>query len=164
MKKKPELLAPAGDMERLQMAVLYGADAVYLAGTDFGMRAFAGNFAPDELRQAVDYAHRHGVRVHCTINTMPRNDEIVRLPEHLERLNDAGVDAVIVADMDTTVASQSLAAPVTPRITKVITITAITLDAIRSFISLRSLCRAATLSRAEALFIALWFTMFSQPS
>ena len=81
------------------MAVLYGADAVYLAGTDFGMRAFAGNFTPDELRQAVDYAHRHGVRVHCTINTMPRNDEIARIPEHLELLNDAGVDAVIVADM-----------------------------------------------------------------
>ena len=94
---KPELLAPAGDMERLKMAVLYGADAVYLAGTDFGMRAFAGNFTPDELRQAVDYAHRHGVRVHCTINTMPRNDEIARIPEHLELLNDAGVDAVIVA-------------------------------------------------------------------
>ena len=61
---KPELLAPAGDMERLKMAVLYGADAVYLAGTDFGMRAFAGNFTPDELRQAVDFAHSHGVRVH----------------------------------------------------------------------------------------------------
>ena len=96
---KPELLAPAGDMERLKMAVLYGADAVYLAGTDFGMRAFAGNFEPDELRRAVDYAHSHGVRVHCTINTMPRNDEIARIPAHLELLNDAGVDAVIVADM-----------------------------------------------------------------
>ena len=95
----PELLAPAGDMERLKMAVLYGADAVYLAGTDFGMRAFAGNFTPKELPQAVDFAHRHGVRVHCTINTMPRNDEIARLPEHLERLNDAGVDALIVADL-----------------------------------------------------------------
>ena len=81
------------------MAVLYGADAVYLAGTDFGMRAFAGNFAPDELRAAVEYAHAHNVRVHCTINTMPRNDEIVRLPEHLELLNDSGVDAIIVADM-----------------------------------------------------------------
>ena len=99
MRKKPELLAPAGDMERLKMAVLYGADAVYLAGTDFGMRAFAGNFTPDELRSAVEYAHGHNVRVHCTINTMPRNDEIVRLPEHLELLNDAGVDAIIVADM-----------------------------------------------------------------
>ena len=81
------------------MAVLYGADAVYLAGTDFGMRAFAGNFTPEELREAVRFAHSHGVRVHCTINTMPRNDEIVRLPEHLELLNDAGVDALIVADL-----------------------------------------------------------------
>ena len=99
--RKPELLAPAGDMERLKMAVLYGADAVYLAGTDFGMRAFAGNFTPEELPQAVDYAHAHGVRVHCTINTMPRNEEIARLPEHLERLNDAGVDALIAADLGT---------------------------------------------------------------
>ena len=97
----PELLAPAGDMERLKMAVLYGADAVYLAGTDFGMRAFAGNFTPEELPQAVAYAHEHGVRVHCTVNTMPRNEEIARLPEHLERLNDAGVDALIAADLGT---------------------------------------------------------------
>ena len=83
------------------MAVLYGADAVYLAGTTFGMRAFAGNFTPEELREAVRFAHSHGVRVHCTINTMPRNDEVVRLPEHLELLNDAGVDALIVADLGT---------------------------------------------------------------
>ena len=96
---KPELLAPAGDMERLKMAVLYGADAVYLAGTSFGMRAFAGNFSPEELPQAVAFAHDHGVRVHCTINTMPRNDEVSRLPEHLERLDDAGVDALIMADL-----------------------------------------------------------------
>ena len=96
---KPELLAPAGDMERLKMAVLYGADAVYLAGTSFGMRAFAGNFSDEALPQAVAFAHSHGVRVHCTINTMPRNDEAARLPEHLERLADAGVDALIVADL-----------------------------------------------------------------
>ena len=62
-RNKPELLAPAGDMERLKMAVLYGADAVYLAGTDFGMRAFAGNFTPEQLPEAVAFAHRHGVRV-----------------------------------------------------------------------------------------------------
>lgn len=98
-RKTPELLAPAGDMERLKMAVLYGADAVYLAGTDFGMRAFAGNFTDQELPAAVAYAHSHGVRVHCTINTMPRNEEAARLPEHLERLCDAGVDALIVADL-----------------------------------------------------------------
>lgn len=98
-RKVPELLAPAGDPERLRMAVLYGADAVYLAGTDFGMRAFAGNFTPDQMREAVEFAHSHGVRVHCTVNTMPRNDEIARLPEHLEQLNELGVDALIVADL-----------------------------------------------------------------
>ncbi len=99
MRRKPELLAPAGDMEKLRMAVLYGADAVYLAGTSFGMRAFAGNFAPDELREAVRFAHKHDVRVHVTINTMPRGDEVAKLPEHLENLNDVGVDALIVADL-----------------------------------------------------------------
>ena len=98
-RKIPELLAPAGDPERLRMAVLYGADAVYLAGTDFGMRAFAGNFTPEQMREAVEFAHSHGVRVHCTVNTMPRNDEIARLPEHLEQLNELGVDALIVADL-----------------------------------------------------------------
>ena len=97
--KKLELLAPAGDMERLKMAVLYGADAVYLAGTSFGMRSFAGNFTPEELPQAVRYAHDHGVKVHVTVNTMPRGDEVPKLPAHLEQLNDAGVDALILADL-----------------------------------------------------------------
>ena len=96
---KIELLSPAGDMERLKMSVLYGADAVYLAGTDFGMRSFAGNFTPEELPKAVEFAHSHGVAVHVTVNTMPRNNEIVNLPAYLERLQDAGVDALIVADM-----------------------------------------------------------------
>ena len=98
-KEKPELLAPAGDMERLRMAVSYGADAVYLAGTSFGMRSFAGNFPAKELPRAVEFAHSHGVRVHCTVNTMPRSSELPQLPEHLERLQEAGVDAVIVADL-----------------------------------------------------------------
>ena len=98
-RKKPELLAPAGDWEKLQMAVLYGADAVYLAGTSFGMRSFAGNFSDEELPRAVDFAHRHGVKVHATVNTMPRSSEVDRLPEHLEKLNDAGVDALILADL-----------------------------------------------------------------
>ena len=97
--RKLELLSPAGDMERLKMAVLYGADAVYLAGTDFGMRAFAGNFTPEELPQAVKFAHDHGVKAHVTVNIMPRNDEISQLPAYLERLDDAGVDALIVADL-----------------------------------------------------------------
>ena len=96
---KPELLAPAGDMERLKMAVLYGADAVYLAGTSFGMRSFAGNFSPEELPEAVRYAHAHGVKVHVTVNTMPRGNELPALPAHLELLNDCGVDALIIADL-----------------------------------------------------------------
>lgn len=99
MRDKPELLAPAGDMERLKMAVLYGADAVYLAGTSFGMRSFAGNFEQDELFQAVRFAHAHHVKVHVTVNTMPRGDELDGLPGHLERLNEAGADALIVADL-----------------------------------------------------------------
>ena len=99
MVNKLELLSPAGDMERLKMSVLYGADAVYLAGTDFGMRSFAGNFTPEEMPKAVEFAHSHGVKVHVTVNTMPRNDEIVQLPAYLEQLQDAGVDALIVADM-----------------------------------------------------------------
>ena len=99
MVKKLELLSPAGDMERLKMAVLYGADAVYLAGTDFGMRSFAGNFTPEELPKAVEFAHSHGVKVHVTVNTMPRNEEVCQLPEYLERLQDANVDALILADL-----------------------------------------------------------------
>ncbi|MGN1004794.1 MAG: U32 family peptidase [Oscillospiraceae bacterium] len=96
---KPELLAPAGDFERLRMAVAYGADAVYLAGGDFGMRAFAGNFTPEELGQAVALCHDKGVAVHVTCNTLPRNEEVARLPAFLERLEELGVDAAIVADL-----------------------------------------------------------------
>ncbi|MBQ8586518.1 MAG: U32 family peptidase [Oscillospiraceae bacterium] len=99
MRTKPELLAPAGDMERLKMSVLYGADAVYLAGTSFGMRSFTGNFSPVELREAVRYAHSHNVKVHTTVNTMPRGAELAALPAHLELLNDCGVDALIIADL-----------------------------------------------------------------
>lgn len=99
MSNKIELLAPAGDMERLHMAVAYGADAVYLAGTCFGMRAFTGNFTGEELYEAVRYCKAHGVHTHVTINTMPRNDEVARLPAWLETLEDAGVTAVIVADL-----------------------------------------------------------------
>ena len=104
-----ELLSPAGDFEKLQMAVLYGADAVYLAGTDFGMRSFAGNFSPEELPQAVAYAHSKGVKVHVTVNTMPRNEEIAQLPAYLEQLQDAGVDALILADLGVDTAVRAVA-------------------------------------------------------
>ncbi|MDD5938181.1 MAG: U32 family peptidase [Clostridiales bacterium] len=99
MNHTPELLAPAGDMERLRMAVAYGADAVYLAGQMYGMRAFAGNFSREELREAVDFCHAHGVRVHVTCNTMPRNEELTGLPDYLSYLQETGVDALIIGDI-----------------------------------------------------------------
>lgn len=97
---KPELLSPAGDRERLDMALAYGADAVYLAGSAYGMRAFAGNFDRDGLAEAVRLAHAKGVRVHVTCNTLARNGEIAALPEYLEYLDAIGADAVIAAGVD----------------------------------------------------------------
>ncbi len=97
--KKPEILSPAGDFSRMRSAILFGADAVYLAGSEFGMRTAAKNFKADELTRAVEYAHARGVSVHVTLNTMPRCDEIVRMPEFITQLDAAGVDAVIVADI-----------------------------------------------------------------
>ena len=98
---RPEVLAPAGDMERLRMAVAYGADAVYLAGNQFGMRTFAGNFSPAELEEAVKLCAARGVLVNVTCNTMPRNGEVSRLPEWLEYLDSLRVNAVIVAEVGT---------------------------------------------------------------
>ncbi|MCI8414703.1 MAG: U32 family peptidase, partial [Ruminiclostridium sp.] len=94
-----ELLSPGGNWEQLEMSVAYGADAVYLAGDTFGMRAFAGNFSPEELKKAVAYCQARGVQAHVTCNTMPRNDEVARLPQFLETLEEAGADAVILADV-----------------------------------------------------------------
>jgi len=96
---KPELLAPAGDTERLKMALHYGADAVYLAGTQYGMRAAAGNFNDEELKEAVKLAHGHGTAVHLTCNTLPREKELKALPDFLSSAQEAGVDAFIIADL-----------------------------------------------------------------
>ncbi len=97
MLQKPELLAPAGDMEKLKMAVLYGADAVYLGG-EFSLRARSGNFSPDELAEAVDWAHRHGVRVYLTANIYANEGQLSGLREWLMRAAETGVDAFIISD------------------------------------------------------------------
>lgn len=94
-----ELLSPAGDIERLKCALLYGADAVYLAGTSFGMRAGANNFTHEQLNEGVKLAHAAGAKVYVTCNTIPRNGEIDALPDFLERTADAGADAFIIADI-----------------------------------------------------------------
>ena len=80
--RKLELLSPAGDMERLEMAVAYGADAVYFAGTSFGMRSFAGNFSPEELPKAVRYAHDHGVVVEAELGTLAGIEDDVKVADH----------------------------------------------------------------------------------
>lgn len=97
--KKPELLAPAGNMEKMQMALLYGADAVYLAGKSFGMRAQSGNFSEDELGSAVEFAHSLGKKVYVTVNIMPHNEQLDLLPEYLKSLQSKKVDALIVSDL-----------------------------------------------------------------
>ena len=97
--KKPELLAPAGTMEKLQMALAYGADAAYLGGTQFGLRAFGGNFTNDEIRAAVQLAHGMGRKVYVTVNVFPHNDDLVSLSDYLRFLAEAGVNAVLVADL-----------------------------------------------------------------
>ena len=98
-KKKPELLSPAGNMEKLRAAVLYGADAVYLAGKQFGMRAASDNFTEEELAEAVQFCHSRGVKLYVTVNVMPHTEEYIALDDHLRYLEAIGVDAVIVSDI-----------------------------------------------------------------
>lgn len=94
-----EVLSPAGDSERFENAVRYGADAVYLAGTKFGMRAAPSNFTHRQLKQACDFAHSRDVKVYLTCNTVPRNDEIEEIPDFLRQAAAAGVDAFIICDI-----------------------------------------------------------------
>ena len=99
--KDIELLAPSGDLTRLKAAVDYGADAVYLAGEEFGMRTAATNFGETDLKEGIEYAHSHGVKVHITCNTIPHNAEMARLPAFLEQINSLKADAVIASDIGT---------------------------------------------------------------
>ena len=95
---KPELLAPAGDLEKLKIAILYGADAVYLGGVEFGLRANAKNFTYDELKEGVEFAHKYNKKIYVTVNIVLHNKEINNLKDYLKKLEDIGVDAIIVSD------------------------------------------------------------------
>ena len=97
--KRPEILSPAGNFEKMKSAILYGADAIYLAGKLFGMRAAADNFDIDELERAVEYAHERGVKVYLTLNTMPREYEYPRLREYINSIKHIKLDAMIIADV-----------------------------------------------------------------
>lgn len=96
---KVELLAPAGDAKKLELAILYGADAVYVSGKDFGLRAKAGNFTDKELKLATEFAHSHGKRIYVTVNIFARNTDFEPLKKHLKFLESIKVDAVIVSDL-----------------------------------------------------------------
>ena len=97
--KRPEILSPAGNLEKMKAAIRYGADAVYLAGKLFGMRAAADNFSEEELYEAVRFVHAHGKKLYLTVNTMPHVHEYPLLRKFLNDIKDAGIDAMIVADM-----------------------------------------------------------------
>lgn len=99
MINKPEVLSPAGDMECLNSALNFGADAVFLAGKIFGMRSASKNFDNEQLKQACELAHARGAKVHVTCNTLPRNDEVAQLPDFLSYAQECGVDAFIIADL-----------------------------------------------------------------
>lgn len=97
--KKPEILAPSGNFEKMKFAILYGADAVYLAGEQFGMRTASDNFTRDELREAVEYAHKRNVKVYVTVNILPHPAQQKLLPEYLEYLESIKPDALIISDL-----------------------------------------------------------------
>ena len=97
--KKPELLAPAGTLEKLKMALLYGADAVYLGGKAFSLRAFGGNFTDEELKEGVEFAHSRQKKVYVTVNIFPHNSDLEKLPAYLKYLAAIKVDALLVADL-----------------------------------------------------------------
>lgn len=99
MDKSVEILSPAGDMECLDSAINFGANAIYLAGKEFGMRVSPQNFDEASLATAVKKAHKHGIKIYVTCNTLPRDDEITRLPSYLAMLDQIGADAIIVADL-----------------------------------------------------------------
>ncbi|KUO77572.1 MAG: peptidase U32 [Clostridia bacterium BRH_c25] len=95
---RPEILAPAGNLEKLKMAVIYGADAVYIGGDKYGLRAAAGNFTINEIKEGADYAHAKGKKLYVTVNIIPHNEDLEGLPEYLKELEDTGADALIVSD------------------------------------------------------------------
>jgi len=96
--KKVELLAPAGDLEKLKFAIIYGADAVYLGGEEFGLRAQAGNFSLEEMREGLDFVHSRGKKAYLTVNVIPHNDDIEKLPQYLDEISELGFDAIILSD------------------------------------------------------------------
>ena len=96
--RKPELLIPASSLEVLKVAVIYGADAVYIGGEAFGLRAKAKNFSMDEIREGISFAHEHGVKVYITANILAHNGDLRGVRRYFEELREVKPDALIIAD------------------------------------------------------------------
>lgn len=96
--KKPEILAPAGNLDKLKTAIDFGADAVYLGGSKLNLRAFADNFSSEQLKEGIEYAHKRGKKVYVTLNVFPHNEDMVGLEDYLKELYGLNVDAVLVSD------------------------------------------------------------------
>lgn len=96
--KKVELLAPAGNLEKLKMAIAYGADAVYFGGDEYGLRAYAGNFSMEEMAEGISFAHGKGRKAYLTVNIIPHNDDLKEMPEYIGKVCGMGVDAIILSD------------------------------------------------------------------
>lgn len=105
---KPELLAPAGDLEKLKFALAYGADAVYAGGSSFGLRAYAGNLNDREMKNAVEYTHKLNRKIYITVNIFAHEQDFEELPEYLKNLQDLGVDGIIVSDPGVIAAARKL--------------------------------------------------------
>lgn len=106
--KKPELLAPAGNLEKLKVAILYGADAVFVGGKEFSLRSQASNFTIEDIKEAVDFANQHGAKIHVTCNIILHNENLSGIKEYLQKLDDIGVTAIIVADPHIVLLAKSL--------------------------------------------------------
>jgi len=97
--QKPELLAPAGNLEKLKMAIIYGADAVYFGGEEYGLRAASDNFSPEEMKEGIEFAHSRGKKAYVTANIIPHNKDLEEFPKFVREVKDMGADAIIISDL-----------------------------------------------------------------
>lgn len=107
--QKPELLAPAGDFEKLKYALAYGADAVYVGGSAYGLRAYAGNFGPEELKSAIEYTHQAGKKIYIAVNIFAHEEDFEGMAEYLQQLESWSADAAIVSDPGIVALAQEVA-------------------------------------------------------
>ena len=161
MLQQPELLAPAGSLETLKYAVMYGADAVYCALPEFGMRAAPVNLTVGELREGCIFAHARGKKVYLTLNTLPTNEELSKLPQHIQDAAEASVDAFIIADLGVLALAKKYAPQVSAmsrprRALRTMRRLRFAMSWVPSALSLRGSCRLPRLPRYATTARLIW--------